>query len=305
MDIPGFVVQEKLGESSLTEVWKARQVALARDVTLKLLKPECAADPDEVRLFFDEARSTCRLSHHGIVRIYSVGEHGGLCYVVMEHVAGPTLEQVIAARTRVAPRAAASIALQTAEALAYAWREWRLIHRNVTPRSIMMDADGTAKLAYFGLSLRVDPAQPSRRLEPGMIVGTPNYMSPEQARGEAGLDFRTDMYGLGATLYHAVTGSLPFGDVAPREALHRQIHATLPHPERLCQAIPSCLTYVMQRLMMKDPADRFADWDEAVEILRKAASGTPVMLSGKTREGSTVAATPERRIRVRRRAPRS
>jgi len=273
IQIPGYDVREHMGSSSQTDVWRAFQTSVRRDVTLKVLKPEFAADPDEVERFHDEARRTAHLKHDAIMCLYDVCQHEGRHILVMEYVAGPTVEQVLRSAGRIPVARALRMALQTAEALEYAWISHKLIHRNVTPRSIFLGAGPAVKLGYFGLSLRVDPSRPDSRLSSGMTEGTPQYMSPEQASGSPALDCRSDMYSLGATLYHMLTGVRPFGNVDPVEAMRQHISGTLPRPDKLCPGLSSGVYILLRRLMMKDPGRRFADWESVAVMIERVLSG--------------------------------
>ncbi len=131
-----------------------------------------------------------------------------------------------------------------------------------------MSSERAAKLAYAGLSLRVDPLHPDQRFRPGIVEGTPYYMSPEQARSSTSLDFRTDMYALGATLYHMLTGFMPFADFSPVDALRRQISGSLTNPSRIVPDLPDSYCFVVEKMMMKYPDARFESWS----VLRRAVS---------------------------------
>lgn len=273
LQVPGFEIIGKVGEGALTEVWGAYQRSLDRRVNLRLLKPEFAGDPSEVGRFIHEAQRAASLRHPNIVCIYNVNHHDGTHFVIMEHADGPSVHELILQRGRLSADKAADIALHVAQALDYAWREHRLIHRAVSPGSIRVEADGTVKFGYIGLSLQVDPGSQTFRDSAGCIEGIPYYMSPEQARGEHDLDCRTDMYGLGATLYHMVTGRMPFQDFAPVDALRQQETGTLPNPATGNPGVSPGLAFVMSKLMRKRREDRYPSWREAIRELGKATSG--------------------------------
>ena len=306
MTIAGFEVLSKIGESALTEVWNAYQVSLDRYVNLKFLKPEAAGDSREIERFIEEARDAAGLRHPTIIAIYNVGFHEDVPFIILEHVEGATLYRRLKDDGALLPSQAAQIGAAVAEALEYAWNQARLIHRCVSPLSIRIEADGSIKFGYIGMSVRVNPMQPSRRIEPGSIEGIPYYMSPEQARGDARLDFRTDMYGLGATLYHMVTGHMPFENCGSMEAVEQQIRGRVPSPRTFDHGIPDALIYIIRKLMRKTPRDRYECWEEVVADLRKVASGRRfVKMPGADEPPSTVdvqrPATPRKRILVRKR----
>ncbi len=271
--IPGYEIHAMIGESALTEVWAAYQPTLQRRVNLKVLKPGAAACADETHRFVREAQHAAALRHPVILAIYNVMEQNGRHIVVMEHAAGPTLYQVLGERGHLPWARAAEIAAHVADALAYAWNSAKLIHRCINPGSIRLEGDGGIKLAYIGLSVRVDPLNPTRRAVEGYIEGIPYYMAPEQARGAGDLDFRADMYGLGCTLYHMLTGKMPFGDRDPLTAIRCQIEERLPNPTAFCPALPASLLHVLCKLMRRHPADRYRSWNDALTELRKASAG--------------------------------
>ena len=288
LEIPGYRIIEKIGRSSMTTVWKAYQSSLERYVTIKVLKDEFADDPQETERFFAEAKQTSALKHPGILQIFDADVYNGQYFVVMEHISGPTLDVLIHEKGPLPPKWSMGVAAQVARALGYAWNRHSLIHRNLTPRSVFVGGQYVAKLAYLGLSLRVKPTDGETRIRPGMIVGTPYYMSPEQACCSPDLDFRADMYSLGATLYHMVTGTMPFGKHDPMQALRCQMEDELPHPCQDSRSIPPGIGYVIRKLMMKDPVNRYADWREASLFMEKLAAGKVLVSGGTNGHRSTV-----------------
>jgi serine/threonine-protein kinase len=310
VEIPGYEIVEKLGRSSMTDVWKAYQSSLERYVTIKVLREEFAADPQEVERFFAEARQTSSIKHPGVLQIFNADEHDGHYYVVMEFVNGPSVDELIQHKGALPPRWSMGVAAQAARALGYAWKRHQLVHRNLTPRSLFPNGKAHTKIAYLGLSLRVAPGDGSVRLRPGMIVGTPYYMSPEQACCSPDLDFRTDMYSLGASLYHMITGRMPFAKYEPVEALRKQVDGQLMHPSRHVEGLPTGMAFVMRKLMMKDPQHRYATWEDAARALEKLAAGKVLVSRGRNGHASTVrelrvSAKPAARRSVESRRPRN
>jgi eukaryotic-like serine/threonine-protein kinase len=280
MELPGLKILCQLGESSMTEVWKAYQKSLRREVTIKILKDEFAAYEGEVERFCAEAKQTARLKHRRIVQIYDVVRHGGRQMLLMEYVAGPTVERVLKTKKRFASREAMRIAVGVAEALRYAWDGHRMIHRNLSPRSILLDTRLEPRLAYMGMSLRVDPTRPDEKFRPDTIEGTPYYMSPEQAQASPDLDCRTDMYGLGATLYQMITGVVPFGEFDPVDALRCQVKEKLRHPSEFVPRLPDGVSRVLEKLMMKHSKDRYPDWGDAIRAMRQGVKAKIIVRKG-------------------------
>ena len=208
--------------------------ALDRVVALKVLRPALAHGRDRIR-FVREARAAAQVRHDHVVEVHAVvNPADGLPYIVMEYLAGPTLAQAIERAGRLGPREAASVALQVAEGLAAAHAAG-LVHRDIKPSNVMLDpAKGRTKITDFGLARRA--GESSDVTQEGSAVGTPAYMSPEQARGEA-VDARSDVYSLGATLYEAMTGEPPFRGT-PASVLRQVIETDPRPPRRIITALP-------------------------------------------------------------------
>jgi serine/threonine-protein kinase len=290
MDIPGLRLEHKIGEGGMATVWKANQVSLNRTVAVKALNPQFATDPDEVADFVNEARAAANLKHPNIIQVHDVGEHNGTYYIIMEYVNGATIGALLTRDGPFSQKQALQIADDLAAALEYAWDTARLIHRDIKPDNIMIDADGAVKLADLGLARRDLTRMTDDADATAAIEGTPNYMSPEQARGATLLDCRTDMYSLGATLYHMVTGALPFDRLPPMRVLEAQIEGELPNPRDVNPAVTQGLAALIRRLMMKAPPDRFEDWGAVRHELRKVASGRILLGYHEPDACSTIAA---------------
>jgi eukaryotic-like serine/threonine-protein kinase len=287
MELPGYEIVERLGEGAMAVVWKAHQTSLERMVAIKVLKREFAQDPKEVNDFIQEARSAAQVKHANIVQVFDVAELDDVFYIVMEFVDGSPLGATLSARGPIHPRKAIGIAMRVAEALDKAWSSKRIIHRDIKPDNILVDRDGTVKLADLGLAMIADPAHSSAARAQELVAGTPNYMAPEQIRGDAEIDCRADMYSLGATLYHMVTGSMPFAGNDARTIMHMQVSEQLTHPRNVEPTVPMGVAQLIERLMMKRAEHRFKNWREAIKTMKKVASGG--MLLG--RRGEDVAST--------------
>lgn len=266
-EIPGFHSFVRLDETSTTVRWRARQQTLDRDVVLKVLKPHLAADPREVSEFTVKAKSAARLRHPNILQLFDVASHGGLHYYVTEFLEGENVAKILL-RGPLPPAKAVEIARSVAKALETVWNDAGMIHRNIKPENILVGADGTTKLDGIDLARKAAvPGAAPADAEEGVVEGTPYYLSPEQSRGSPYLDFRADMYGLGASLYQMVTGLVPFGESEPLAALDRQIADFLPHPRSLNPTIPTAVAQLIRRLMMKQPEHRFAAWSEVIRAM--------------------------------------
>lgn len=186
-------------------VYKAVHKSLNRTVALKVLHAQYTGDTSFVKRFQREARAMARLDHENVIRVYDVSEDQNAQYIVMEFFPGKDLKQVILEKGPLSLEQALSVALQMAEALAYAHAQG-IVHRDIKPSNVMVDSRGKVKLADFGIAAATDEISVTAT---GQIIGTPEYMSPEQARGEA-MDGRSDLYSLGIVLYEMLTGTTPF-----------------------------------------------------------------------------------------------
>jgi serine/threonine-protein kinase len=268
-----YPIEAELGRGGMGIVLRGYDEGLQRTVALKVLKPELAEERARAR-FVREARAAARVRHDHVVSVHAVASPpDGPPYLVMEHLAGPTLAGLIRARQRLEPRQAAVLAAQVADGLAAAHAAG-LIHRDIKPANVILDAvTGRAKITDFGLARSV--AQPSDLTQEGALAGTPAYMSPEQARGSDTLDPRTDVYSLGVTLYEALTGEVPFRG-APHMVL-RQVLSDEPRmPRRLNDAVPRDLETVCLKAMAKEPHRRYASAADLRDDLRRWLEGKPI-----------------------------
>jgi hypothetical protein len=268
-----YAVEAVLGRGGMGIVLRARDEDLQRPVALKVLRPELAHEQARAR-FVREARAAARVGHDHIVGVHAVANAPtGLPYLVMELIAGRSLAEAIRAEGRLAPQVAADLVRQAAEGLAAAHAAG-LVHRDVKPANIMLDgATGRAKVMDFGLARLTELA--SEMTREGTSPGTPAYMSPEQARGADELDPRSDVYGLGVTLYEALTGEVPFRG-APHMVLRQVIEEEPRPPRRLNDAIPRDLETICLEAMAKEPSRRYPTARALADDLGRWQQGIPI-----------------------------
>ena len=218
-------------------------------------------------MFVTEAQTTARLSHSGIVQVYDFGQtkNDGRYFLVMEHVSGYTVGEWVRRCGRLKEADAIIIAYYVSEALQYAWDQGHVIHCDIKPDNLMVNAGGTIKVMDLGLAHIVF----SKGISPGgsddgTIMGTPNYMSPEQAAGNSDLDCRTDIYALGMTLYHILTGILPYGSGDALDIIEKQIKAPLENPQTINPDLSADITGMILKMTAKNKADRFQSWSEVL-----------------------------------------
>ena len=247
--IPGYDIEGEIGEGAMASVYLATQRSLERKVALKVMAAALAADPSFCERFLREGKTLARLSHPHTVTIHDIGNVGELYYMAMEYLPNGTLKERIAAG--MTPEQGVTLIRQIASALGYAHAQG-LVHRDVKPANILFRADGTAVLSDFGIAKSLDDR--TQFTQAGFAVGTPSYMSPEQARGQE-IDGRADLYALGVVLYEILVGELPYNGT---DALSTALaHLTEPLPE--LPVHHGRYQGVLRKLLAKDPADRFPD----------------------------------------------
>lgn len=253
--IPGFQIIRKLGQGAMAKVYLARQLSLDRLVAVKVLPRDYSRNPNFIARFQKEGRAAASLSHSNIVAAVEIGEANGLHYFVMEYIDGDTVYDRIAARKRIPPREALQIIRQVASALEHAHARG-FIHRDVKPRNIMMTLSGVAKLADLGLA-RMTNDRALAESEAGRAYGTPFYISPEQIQGKVDIGPAADIYGLGATFYHMVTGRVPFEAKNQTEVMKKHLSQPLVPPDHLVREIPPEVAQIIEKMLVKDPLARY------------------------------------------------
>lgn len=255
-----------LGQGGFAAAFRAHDPFLERDVAIKVLDPSLAVDAALKEQFLHEARTIAAAEHPHIVPLYSADSTGELLYLVMRLLPGQSLADRIA-QGKLAPAEAARVALECAQALAAA-HAVGVVHRDIKPANILLDANGNATVADFGIALVT--SRPSRELA-GSTTGTPHYMSPEQSLGEP-VDGRSDVYALGVVLYEMLTGTCPFVGRNATEVIAKHISAPIPKVSELAPETPVALVKLVERMLAKDPAGR----PTAAELVRElSAASTP------------------------------
>ena len=255
-----YVVDAQIGRGGMATVWRAHDTVLNRAVALKRLRPGLREDVESMKRFSREARTVARLSHPGIVRLLDIGEDDDGPYLVMELVDGEDLKARIAREGRIAPQEVARIGAQVASTLAFAHRHG-VVHRDIKPQNVLIDRAGNAKLADFGIAQLLEVSGESRLTRSGMMVGTSDYLAPEQAEGRP-VDGRTDIYALGIVLWECLTGELPFPGENFVAVAMRQLKDPLPDPRTRVAEVPARLAECVVRAGAKRPDDRFADAED-------------------------------------------
>jgi serine/threonine-protein kinase len=268
-------------------VWKARQISMDRLVAIKVLLPRLAGNPEFLERFTREARLAAKFSSNNVVQAIDVGSAGPLNYFVMEYVEGKTIKEDLEAGKVFAEREAIEIVVQIAQALEHAHRRG-LIHRDVKPANIILTAEGIAKLADLGLARQADDRE-AARAEKGMTMGTPFYIAPEQIRARADIDSRADIYSLGATLYHMVTGQPPFPYDEVDEVLQAHLKEELRPPDELNEELSAGLGEVVGMMMAKDRRKRYLTPAHLILDLECLLNDEPPKVARQQLEAATLA----------------
>ena len=280
-----YQILEEIASGGQATVYRARDADLERVVALKVLHPHLSADPQYLERFLREARMAGSLNHPNIVIIYEVGRDDGQHLIAMEHLP-QSLHSLIQAEGSLPVDRAVDICRQMALGLQSA-HENGIIHRDIKPQNILLGPDGTAKVTDFGIARAADLSTMTRT---GMLMGTPHYMSPEQAKGER-VDTRTDVYSLGCVLYQMLTGEVPFKADTPLAVIRQHIEER-PRPVRTVRSeVPAAVERVVARCMEKDPGRRYQTPQQLALVLEQASVGTvPIRPRGES-------APPERKPR--------
>jgi serine/threonine protein kinase len=261
----GFEILEKIGEGGMGAVYRAKQISLQRIVALKVLPPRLASDAAYIESFRREARAAARLFHPNIIPVFDAGEAEGHFYYAMEFVRGKTLFRWVQKDGKLNEITVLEIGICLANGLKYAWEKEHLIHCDVKPENIMVDAEGNVKLCDLGLAKTF--GDHSAHGDNDEIHGTPQYMAPEQLRGEKVLDTRADIYSLGMALYYALTAQIPFNAESPVASQQQHLVGQLPDPRHYNSDVSENFCRVLEKMLAKDRADRYANWNEVIRDL--------------------------------------
>jgi eukaryotic-like serine/threonine-protein kinase len=265
-----YRIQRKLGAGGMADVYLAEDQELGRRVAIKILNGRHANDDQFIERFRREAKNAAALNHPNIVSIYDRGEAEDTYYIAMEFLDGRTLKELIVGRGAAPINVAVEYARQILSALRFAHRHG-IVHRDIKPHNVLVDAEGRVKVTDFGIAR----AGTSQMTETGSIVGTAQYLSPEQARGGE-VDPRSDLYSLGVVLYELLTGKTPFDGETPVEIAMKHLSTTPKPPSKLRSDIPPALDMVVLRALAKNPDDRYQSADEMEADLERVARGARV-----------------------------
>lgn len=278
----GYLIESRLGAGGMGTVYKAQQISIGRPVALKVLSERFVKNQEIIDLFLKEARAVGRLCHPCLAAVHDVGEDEGRFFYSMEYLEGGSLEDLLNYTDRLPPASALKLVIDATRGLEYLRKE-RIVHCDIKPENLMLDGEGNIKIVDLGIALDLDKTHGI----PAGIFGTPQYMAPEQILGQM-VDHRTDLYALGCSLYRMLSGRFPFVASTEEVIMELQLTATADPLRDLVPDVPGELCAVVQRMMEKDPDDRYENGAEvlidlqlcmAEELKRQDFSSQPTIRS--------------------------
>jgi tRNA A-37 threonylcarbamoyl transferase component Bud32 len=278
-----YRLEAKLGSGGMSTVYLARDTTLDRSVAVKVMHREMSEQPDQLERFRQEARAVAKLSHPNVVAVIDAGEDGGHPYIVFEYVEGETLKQRIARVGALDAQEALAYAIEIGRGLTVAHAR-KMIHRDIKPQNVLIDAEGRAKLTDFGISRQLEQ---DGMTATGRVLGTTDYVAPEQAMGHA-VDQRSDVYSLGVVLYEMLVGQVPFHADSQVGVAMKHVNDELPDVQQRRPEISAAAALVVERATSKDPANRYQEIGEMIDDLSTALEVEAARAGSTTGEATSV-----------------
>ena len=279
--LAGYEIDRRLGRGAMGTVYLARQLSLDRPVALKILAPRFSKDEDFIKSFLEEARAAGRLNHPNVVQVYDAGNEGDHHYMSMEYLEGGSLEELLEREGQLDIIRAVDAARDAAQALQFAQQN-QIVHRDIKPANLMLTLDGTVKVGDLGIAADLSQTGTAGGGGNTPAAGSPRYMAPEQAQGEA-LDHRADIYALGATLYRMIAGVAPFDGASVKEIIRAKLDNDPTPLRRLVPEIPGGLSAVVQKMLARNPDSRYDNADQVFSALDPSQYRKGISAKGKAR----------------------
>lgn len=273
--IPGVRFEHLIGTGGMSDVWLGFHGGLNKEVAIKVMHREAASSGEDVRQFMLESRVMENIRHPNIVHSYEADCRDGRYYFIMDYVSGYTFAMLLVHKGRIGEEDALVVLDSVAQAMDFAWKEHGVIHCDLKPDNLMVDGDGLVKIMDMGLCQCMGNRAGNTFSGKEVIVGTPAYMSPEQIYGDRDLDPRSDIYCMGATLYHLVTGNILFPGLDNDDTLraHVGLDRSAPDPRDLVPGISAAFARMLSKMCVKDAEHRYAGWSEVLVDSRLLLSG--------------------------------
>jgi serine/threonine-protein kinase len=278
-----YKLEAKLGSGGMSTVYLARDTTLDRQVAVKILHREMSEQEDQLQRFRQEARAVAKLSHPNVVAVIDAGEDGGHPYIVFEYVEGETLKQRIKRVGALEPQEALAYAIEISRGLTVAHNR-KMVHRDIKPQNVLIDAEGRAKLTDFGISRQLEQ---DGMTATGRVLGTTDYVAPEQAMGHP-VDQRSDIYSLGVVLYEMLVGQVPFHADSQVGVAMKHVNEELPDVQQRRPELSAAAALVVERATAKDPAQRYQQVGELIDDLSTALEVEAARAGGTTGEATSV-----------------
>jgi tRNA A-37 threonylcarbamoyl transferase component Bud32 len=278
-----YRLEAKLGSGGMSTVYLARDQTLDRQVAVKVMHREMSEQADQLERFRQEARAVAKLSHPNVVSVIDAGEDGGHPYIVFEYVEGETLKQRIARDGALEPQEAIAYAIEIARGLSVAHAR-KMVHRDIKPQNILIDAEGRAKLTDFGISRQLEQ---DGMTATGRVLGTTDYVAPEQAMGRS-VDQRSDVYSLGVVLYEMLVGQVPFAADSQVGVAMKHVNEELPDVQRRRPEVSAAVALVVERSTAKEPGERYQHVGEMIDDLSTALEVEAARAGSTTGEATSV-----------------
>ena len=284
MIIGDYEIIRRLGIGGMGEVYLAEQKSMMRPVALKVLQKSLVEDHSYLERFYREVRTLAQIEHPNVVKAIETGyiEEESICYFSMRYVEGQDLKKRLDADGKIPEIDALNVIMHVGLALQYVWDKYQLIHRDIKPANIIVTDEGEVKLMDLGISKSMKDESRADLTMAGMMVGSPYYVSPEQAKADKDLDFRADMYSLGASFYHMLTGKLPFDSENAMAIIASHLTDPVPDPRKLAPQISKKSVKIIHRMMKKSRDDRYPSWDDALDDIEDAITGLSNVDIGRT-----------------------
>ncbi len=281
--IGDYEIIRRLGVGGMGEVYLAEQKSMMRPVALKVLQKNLAEDGQYLERFFTEVRTLARIEHPNVVKAIETGwvEDEDIYYFSMRYVEGEDLKRRLDTQGKMPEEDALNVIMHVGLALDYVWNKYQLIHRDIKPANIIVTPEGEVKLMDLGISKSMKDKTRADLTMAGMMVGSPYYVSPEQAKAKKDIDFRADMYSLGASFFHMLTGKPPFESENAMAIIVGHIAEPVPDPRSSVPGISEKSVAILMRMMAKDKHDRYHTWDDAIDDIEGAINHIEIRNAGK------------------------